>query len=355
MYFIRAFLLLALLTQNLFAMNYDHKFSLNTKMTYIESSTQQARSFGIIPAAILNVKITDKFKFFSKASILLETGSHKSALLDEFKPAQQVVLNHAYFDFNPWLLTHFNFGALPMKDWTPDILISSTRFFGASFDQAIPLWAQAQLHLQGLSAIPSNQELTNRLGGVSEGTPNYWQAGLELDLPGDLLGIKAQGFIWGYDNINGNIAYQSGFMGNQTQGVGSTNSTLAYKFNGYSGSIDFEGIVEEWNWALGGDYIFNDGAPNERSQGVKLRFLFGHSDYQSTLSWFDIQSDAAIGYYNNSLLGHTNRNGYAYQLEVKIDASSKIIFDYTHSTLIRQNLVQSNQDAASFNWSYQLN
>lgn len=355
MLFIRAFLFFVLVSQNSFAMSYVHKFSFNTKMTYIESATQQARSFGITPAGLLDIKISDKFKFFSKASILLETGSHKSALLDEFKPAQQVILNYAFFDINPWVFTHFDFGAIPMKKWAPDILISSTRFFGATIDQAIPLWAQAQLHLQALTSIPSNQELTNRLGGVSEGTPNYWQAGMQLDLPGDILGINARGFAWGYDNINGNVAYQSGFMGNQTLGIGSTNSTLAYKFNGYAGSLDFNGTVDQWNWGFGGDYIFNDGAPNQRNQATKLRMIIDHNDYQSTLTWFDIQSDATIGYYNNALLGHTNRNGFSYQLEIKIDSTSKIILNYVHSTIIKQTLVQSDQDALSFNWSYQLN
>lgn len=354
MFFIRAFLFLVLVSQNSFAMSYQHHFSLTTMMTYIESSTQQARSFGIAPAGTLDIAISDRFKFYSKASILLETGSHKSALLDEFKPAQQVVLNHAFFDFNPWLLSHFQLGALPMKSWTPDMLISSTRFFGASINQAVPLWASAKLHLQALAAIPSNQELTNRLGGVSEGTPSYWQTGVQLDLPGDLLGIKARGFIWSYDNINGNVAYQSGFMGNQTLGIGSTNSSLAYRFDGYAGSLDFNGVINQWNWSIGGDYIFNDGAPNERNQATKLRILLGHNDYQSTFSLFEIQSDAAIGYYNNAFLGHTNRKGFSYQLEIKVDNTSKIIFDYIHSDLIRQTLVQSNQDAVSINWSYEL-
>lgn len=355
MHFIRAFLFFIFLTQNSFAMSYIHKFSFNTKMTYIESATQQARGFGIAPAGSLDITISDKFKFFSKASILLETGSHKSALLDEFKPAQQVILNYAFFDFNPWLLTHFNFGAIPMKNWTADILISSTRFFGASINQAVPLWADAKLNLQALASIPSNQELTNRLGGVSEGTPSYWQAGMQLDLPGDILAIKAKGFVWAYDNINGNVAYQSGFMGNQTLGIGSTNSTLAYKFNGYAGTIDFEGSFDQWSWGLGVDYVFNDGAPNERNQATKFRMSLGHGDYQSSLAWFEIQSDAVIGYYNNALLGHTNRNGLSYQLEYQVDSSSKIIFDYVHSSVIKQTLVQSDQDAVSFNWSYQLN
>ncbi len=350
MFIIRSFLFFVITITNVFAIEYDYRFSLGSNITYIESPTQQARSFGISPSVIIDLKISEEFKFFSQSSALLETGSHKGTLLDEFKPAQQVVLNYAFFDYSPWKMTHFNLGALPMSKWTPEIHISATRFFGISFVQAFPLWSQASLTFKTLGAIPSNQELTNRLGGVSEGTPSYWQSGVALDLPGDILGINIQGYLWGYSDVNGNVAFQSGFMGNQTVGIGSANTNLAYSFRGYAGRVNLKGLVGSFNWAIGGDYIFNDGAPDERNQAIQSNLIIGLDKHQSSISWFDIQSDAVIGYYNSALYGHTNRTGFALKQEYNFDKQSSFGIELVRAKIKKTTLLQSDQDAVSIWW-----
>ena len=337
-----------------YSLEYSYQFSLGSNITYIESSTQQARSFGIAPSAFIDLKISEEFKFFSQSSALLETGSHKGTLLDEFKPAQQVVLNYAFFDYTPWTKAHVKFGALPMDDWTPDIHISATRFFGASFIQAFPLWADASMTFKTLGAIPSNQELTNRLGNVSEGTPSYWQSGLDLDMPGDILGIKLQGYLWGYSDVDGNVAFQSGFMGNQTVGIGSANTRLAYKFRGYAGSFLLNGMIGQFNWGLGSDYIFNDSAPDERNQALQVNTILGYDKHLATFSWYEVESDSVIGYYNSALRGHTNRDGIALKYEYKASDKMEFGFEIVSAKVKKATLLQSDQDGATLWWNINL-
>lgn len=329
-------------------------FDLTTRALYIESSTQQARSFGIVPGANVTISIQDNLTFFSRASALLETGSYKGTLLDEFKPDQQVVLNHAYFDYRPWESIQLLGGAIPMKDWSMDILIDSTRFLGAGARQKIALWGEAALSIDILGAIPSNQELTNRLGSVSEGTPSYWQTGLSLNLPGDLLGIKTKAYAWGYSNVDGDIAFQSGFMGNQTIGVGSTNTRFAYSYKGFAGSFDIDGEVSTFRWGLGLDYLFNDGAPDERNQATRARINLGHLKHDFTFSYFEIESDASIGYYNNALLGHTNRDGIGLDYTYKYSKDSSVGLKAVRAKTIRSSLLQADQDAISMWWRLNL-
>src|SRR5690606_22925901 len=125
------------------AYKWDVKFDLTVNAQYVEGQTQQARNFGIAPAANFNVQLLENLSFKARASALLEAGSYKGTLLDEFKPDQQVVLNHAYFNYLPWQSMQAQRGASPMKTWTPDMLISSTRFLGVNGIQKISLWSDA--------------------------------------------------------------------------------------------------------------------------------------------------------------------------------------------------------------------
>lgn len=333
---------------------WQSNFDLTTRALYVESSTQQARSFGIMPSANITILIQDNLTFSSRASALLETGSYKGTLLDEFKPDQQVILNHAYFSYRPWESIQMLAGAIPMKDWSTDLLIDSTRFLGAAARQKISLWGDAAISIDALGAIPSNQELTNRLGSVSEGTPSYWQAGLSLNLPGDLLGIEAKAYTWGYSNVDGDIAFQSGFMGNQTIGVGSSNTRFAYSYKGFAGNFDIEGEVALMRWGLGFDYLFNDGAPDERNQATRARASLGHKNHNFVFSYFEIESDASIGYYNNALLGHTNRDGMGFDYEYQYSKDSSMGLKAVSAKTIRSSLLQANQDAISIWWRLNL-
>lgn len=336
------------------AYKWNVNFDLAVNAQYVEGQTQQARNFGIAPAANVNVQLFENLSFKARASALLETGSYKGTLLDEFKPDQQVVLNHAYFHYLPWQSMQTQLGAIPMKGWTPDMLISSTRFLGANAIQKISLWADAALELKALAAIPTNQELTNRLGTVSEGTPSYWQAGVGLDLPGDILGINAQAFAWGYSDITNNVAYQSSFMGNQTTGFGSNNTRLAYAFKGFTGVLDFNGQLGGIKYGIGGDYIFNDGAPDSRNQAMRSRATLGFGAHKNIFSWFKIESDAAIGYYNSSILGHTNRDGISYEYIYQDTKESSFGLTAVHSKTIRTTLLQADQDAINVWWRLEL-
>lgn len=333
---------------------WQSKFDLTTRALYVESSTQQARRFGIIPASEITISIQDNLTFYSRASALLETGSYKGTLLDEFKPDQQVILNHAFFDYAPWSGSQLLAGALPMKDWSTDLLVDSTRFLGVGARQKLPLWAQASVSVDVLGAIPSNQELTNRLGSVSEGTPSYWQAGLTLDLPGDILGILTKAYAWGYSNVDGDIAYQSGFMGNQTQGVGSTNTRFVYSYKGFAGSFDIKGELAPVRWGLGLDYLFNDGAPDERNQATRARVMIGYTQHDFTIGFFEIESDASIGYYNNSMLGHNNREGIQFDYKYQYSKDNSLGLEIVQSKTIRASLLQVDQDAVSLWWHLQL-
>lgn len=333
-------------------LNWETSFDLSGKAFYLESATQQARTFGITPAANVDFKFNPQLSFFTRASALLETGSYKGTLLDEFKPDQQVLLNHAYFNLLPWHQFTLDAGAIPMHDKTSDLLVSATRFLGLAANQKINFYGDHSFSLEGLIAIPSNQELTNRLGNVSEGTPTYLQSGLGISLPGDLLNISAKSFLWGYSDVTGNVAFQSGFMGNQTIGIGATNTRLAYNFKGYGAIVDVAGEFTSLKWGLGADYLFNDGAPDSRNQAMRTRFKLAYHDHEFRLSWFEIEADAAIGYYNNAILGHTNREGFSFEYEHEYAQDISFGVNIIHAKTIRATLLQSDQDAVSFWWHF---
>ncbi|MBH46835.1 MAG: hypothetical protein CME71_01550 [Halobacteriovorax sp.] len=334
--------------------DWSSELAISSNATYVESSTQQARSFGVIPELKLSVTIKENLIFHSKASAILETGSFKGTLVDEFKPDQQVLLNYGYFSYKPFSLSQIEFGALPMNTRAPQILIASGRFLGAELLQSIPLWGEAKLNLYALSAIPSNQELTNRLGGVSEGTPGYQQLGLDLNLPGDLVAIGFKAFAWNYNNVTGNVAYQSGFMGNQTQGIGSSNTRFSYEYEGLGSSLQIKGETQSFKWGLTTDFIYNDAAPDTRNQALRVSPSVTVSDHQISLSWFEIEADSAIGYYNEASYGHTNRTGISLDYFMPLGKEESFGLSMARSKTLKATLLQSDQDVLKMWWRLQL-
>tara|TARA_R110000868_G_scaffold136049_11_gene348848 strand:+ start:7733 stop:8800 length:1068 start_codon:yes stop_codon:yes gene_type:complete len=334
--------------------DWTSRLALLSNATYVESSTQQARSFGLIPALSIDINIAPNLVFKAMSSAILETGSHKGTLLDEFKPDQQVVLNYGYFSYNPYEGNQIELGALPMSERAPNILIAGTRFLGAEILQEIALWGEAELNLYALSAIPSNQELTNRLGGVSEGTPGYQQLGINLSLPGDLIGIKFNAFAWSFNNVTGNVAYQSGFMGNQTQGIGSANTKLSYDYKGLASSLQMSGEVATTRWSFLAEMIYNDGAPDGRNQAMRLSPSIEIDSHTFTVSWFEIEADAAIGYYNNAIYAHTNRSGFALDYKLSFNEDEAFGISVARSNVLKATLLQSDQDYLKMWWSFQL-
>jgi hypothetical protein len=349
------FWIVLLCSNNLYALEKWHtQFELMSRGLYLESATQQARSFGIEPRLFLQLDLANDLFFHAQASALLETGAHKGTILDEFKPDQQVLLGHAYFDYRPWQNFSARLGALPMREYAQDLLITNTRFLGLTGQQRFNLWSDARVNFYALGAIPSNQELTNRLGGVSEGTPSYWQSGFTLELPGDVLAINLKTFAWGYDNVTGNVAFQSGFMGNQTNGIGSANTKLNYQFKGLSNILELSGELSTWSWLTAFEYIYNDGAPSGRNQAKRVRLQLGPGQHLLNLAWYEIESDAVIGYYNSSLLGHTNRRGYSLDYIYQQSQESSSGLTLVRAKTIRSNLLQSDQDAISLWWKIAL-
>tara|TARA_R110000868_G_scaffold154736_2_gene380946 strand:+ start:5739 stop:6806 length:1068 start_codon:yes stop_codon:yes gene_type:complete len=334
--------------------DWNGQLAISSNATYVESSTQQARSFGVTPELRLSINIKEDLTFYSKASAILETGSFKGTLVDEFKPDQQVLLNYGYFSYKPFSTNQLEFGALPMSSRAPRILVASGRFLGAEILQSFSLWGEAKLNFYALSAIPSNQELTNRLGGVSEGTPGYQQLGMDLNLPGDLVAIDFKAFAWSFNNVTGNVAYQSGFMGNQTQGIGSANTRFSYEYEGLGSSLQIKGQTQSFKWGVTTEFIYNDGAPDARNQALRLSPSITISDHQLSLSWFEIEADAAIGYYNESSYGHTNRTGLSFDYLIPFSNDESFGFSYANSKTINTTLLQSDQDVLKMWWRLQL-
>src|SRR5690606_37210691 len=110
-----------------------------------------------------NYRLHENLFFYSKASAILETCSHKGTLLDDFKPDQQVILNYAFFKTHPWESSTLQAGAIPMKEFASDLHIDASRFLGTSANQSFKFLNENILNFFALAAIPSNQELTNRL------------------------------------------------------------------------------------------------------------------------------------------------------------------------------------------------
>lgn len=311
---------------------------------YIDDSQIQARLLSNRVLLGLDYDLLPQITLHAKAGGLYEIGSNKSIILDEYQPQSQLVLNRAFLQWSPFQSIKVDVGAIPMGSYNSSLLITNGPFLGAV--EKLGYEGQSwEVYLKFVQAIPNNNDLSRRVGFVSEGTPKFFMetAGLRW---GDAKSFfKVEGSTFRFNSLGSVVAYNSQFLGNSVSGGSTINSAFVYDFSGFNfmGETQFM-FNEMYGLNLLGQYLYNEKAPDGRNSGHLALGGLILGDLTLKAGIFENQADSSPAFYNTGLYGHNNRSGYQLGFESIFPSDNILIRGYyIGSSPIENNVYQSDR------------
>ena len=295
------------------------KLSYRPYFTTIVKDDDQAsvRVFGTGLDFNYKFAISNTLSSVIRAGVLLETGSSNSLNLKEFAPDRELLLYEASLRFRPQSLKilELDIGSLSLARFHSPLLLGQSVFMG--LNERFKFGGDYNFQLDAIQSIPNNQTLASRSGGIEEGTPSFLMERASLNLGGDLLSFSLSVSHFKFNNLSGEVANQSRYMGNDIGGSALT-SYFIYEFEGYNSTFNL-GLNQKGFFKINidGEYLFNDKAPDGQNTGYFARGTLSFGDYGLGLEYFRNEKNASPAYYNSKYYGHNNKKGLAGQLSIK--------------------------------------
>lgn len=318
----------------------------------VEGKRLEARVMGVGLDVLTNRSLSSDLTFKMDAGLRLENGSHKSLDIAEFSPNQQVLLNEGLLQWGPIRFFEFKVGGINQRHLNSPLLIDEVVFIGAS-EKLLLTWGEYTLFLNFQQLVPNNRNLSTRLGSIDEGTPSFLSETLGLHLGGDLLSLKLEGSLFGFGGLSPSVAHQSRFLGNTVVGVSQDSAGFDTAFKGQNLWAELTWFVaQDFSFRFHGQYLHNRRAAEGKNQGQLLGLVLGWSKFKVGYDWYEIEADAAVAFYNDKYLGHTNRQGHRLNLLYHHELGD---FSLTavRTTPLRNNIFQAKSDLIALNYTHQ--
>lgn len=280
-----------------------------------------------------------QLKVHFDTSLRLENGSHKSLDIEEFAPEQQVLLNNAELNYKPLDWLEIQAGVLNQKHFKSPLFIESTAFVAAR--ETIKLTRGAHSFYASIQqAIPNNQNLSERLGSIDQGTPSLFTETIGHRYRHNAFTSDVALTSFGLRNLSNSVAHQSRFMGNSVVGIGQDSAEFNYKFQGlniYFGI--WMALSQQWSLNLDGHWTKNRKVPESRSSATWSEASLNFNNWSFKAQYIRSESDASVAFYNDKTLGHNNVEGGGLGLSYK-GPWGKLELDALQTTPIEQNIFQ---------------
>lgn len=284
-------------------------------------------------------QLNSQFHVQLDAALKLENGSHKSLDIAEHSPKQQVLLRSAFVNYRPadWFILQA--GSLDQHHFKSPLFITSTAFVAAR--ETLKLTAsQHAFYLTIQQAIPNNQNLSERLGSIDQGTPSLFTETVGHRFNGDLFNSELALTSFGFRNLSNSVAHQSRFMGNSVVGIGQDSAEFNYKYRGFNAQLElWMALPNYWSLSLQGHWTKNKKAPEERSTAQWAQLSLNTQKWSFRGQYFRSESDASVAFYNNKHLGHNNVEGHGLGLEFR-SAWGHLGLDAIQTKPLRRNIFQ---------------
>lgn len=316
------------------------KFTLETgvKTTIVNAKDLRARLFGFNIDLLMEDKLNEDLIMFLDTSITLETGANESiGTVAEFEPKEGINLNAGGIRYEPNQYVELQAGALNQGVLNSPLLISDNAFAAAS-----QTFSFGSFYMSATQAIPSNNKLSKRIGGVDDGNPFFAIQTLGVEF-GDNFKFAANISHFKFTDISSAIADKSRELGNSVSGS-SASSKFNYSFEGINSTLSTSYTLHnKFMINFSGQYIYNEKAPEGRNKGYIAHLSLGKPILTVGLESFENGSDTSPSFYNSSLYGHNNMKGSGISIASK-KADIKFVGKYITAQVMETNLVQTNMN-----------
>ena len=245
--------------------------------TIMDNDQASARVFATGVDLNYQFRVSKSLTSLIRGGALLETGSNNSLNLKEFAPEKELVLYEAKLRFQPDFIPflELDLGSLSLNRYSSPLLLGQSVFMG--LNEKLILGLDYNLQLEAIQAIPNNQTLASRSGGIEEGTPSFLMERVSVNLGGDLIAFTISASHFKFNNLSGGVANQSRYMGNDISGSAQT-SYFIYDFEGYNSTLNLRlNQSSFFKINIVAEYLFNDKAPDGQNSGMlgKATLLLG--------------------------------------------------------------------------------
>jgi hypothetical protein len=319
------------------------KYTLGMSGDYVESTNIRARVLSLDAGLKLQDSISEDLKYHLYLIGNFENGTNKATgLTAEYTPNQIINLWEGGFVYSPLSFARFEVGAINQNQYNSPLLVWNTAFAGMT-----QRFNWDQFYLRAQQAIPNNNILSRRIGGIDEGTPMFFMESLGFDLENKNFKFKTELSRFAFSNLSSQVALTSQDFGNSV--VGSNQSArFLYGYKGTNITAETSVTTDSgYKFVLDGEYIFNDDAPNGRNAGMIAQTGLGYNQLLVKAGVFRNESDTSPSFYNARNLGHNNRVGSIVTLQSQ-DQDYFFRLQIINSKIIEKNVRQSNLTIINF-------
>jgi len=298
--------------------------SLSMNATNLESDHNNAKLFGVNIGVDYSWKLNDNFSIDLDTAVGLEKGSsNTNKSNNEYEANNSISLKEAKLTYTPIESVNLSVGALKQDYIDAPMLLSSSAFLGAREEISLN-FSIFNLTLGAQQVVPNNKNVSERLGDVEEGSPVFFNEFVDLRAKQELgsVGVRIQHYA--FDKLSSSVASTSHKLGNTPVGPSGNNEFIS-SFIGWHYGVDGELVINN-NLSLNTKYnlLVNNSAKDNHNTGTLMavgsKYKYNDQIFSVTLESFEIESDAAVAYYNSRSYGHTNKKGQRVSLSYENEA-----------------------------------
>lgn len=310
----------------------------------------QLVQLAIMPTVKIN--LLKNLKFTAQGIIGLTTGRVQTRFDNpNFNALNLNELTLSYFPIEELSLEA---GALNQNHLETPMLILDRAFPGVQAKSKFNVTDNFTLGLRAQYSIPNSVSFeTDRTD--NEAMPSFLTQGFDFNWKAlEWLKIKGQVHHFTYNDLPSVVAFQSGRLGNEVEGIQSSQSKFLYEFDGFSQSYHFDFLISEKIVPkLNLQMIDNSEAPSDRSRsqwiGVGADIFFKNISITPSVAYFYAESDSVPALYSDVRLGRNNREGMNFKLKVNfIKSGFSLSANYTQANLIEPDPVQNDLRTLEF-------
>lgn len=281
----------------------------------------QSQSVGATVRTKFKYKLVDGLNFKAKANLGLESGRSQS-IFGDLEPRSGIYPREIKLEFKP-LGNYLTIDAGQINQrWVNESLFVGNLGFPGISEQVRLKKKSFEVSARAQQLIPTSSTLSTRVT-EKEQTPTLFTESVDATLR-----LSSQNFMKGrvlhysYNHLPSVVAYDSFIYGNTVNAPDINNAEFVYKFDGFLTNLTFEQKISDslsaqvqWNT------IRNNSAPSTNGEAQSINIWlsndFGRWIVTGMYKNYFIESDAVPAAYNSHRLGHNNRIGNAYGLNVE--------------------------------------
>jgi hypothetical protein len=338
----------SLLGENKFGIkNLDLK--LKTGLSNLESPYDKSTTFSSKVYINTEINLAQGITFNADAGLKFETGSATSSFDQRrYTPKSQISYDHAYLNMEVFDFLNIEAGALNNSE-----LSNASRFtnFGTPFLGVREVLSAGNesisFDVRLTQALPYNDQLSERIGAVDEGSPKYYSEIANLTAVVFNTQFSLQAGHFAYQDLSSSVANEDRYFGNSVSGSTETNSSYLYNFKGWTYAAAIEkSFTNGLKISPAVEMVKNDEAYTGTNTG--LSYTLGLSQnienalVAATITTFENESDTAPAFYNGSDYKN-NYKGNIYKVDYKNDEGLTTSLKYVDREVIESSLYLANE------------